>query len=66
MRAANRAQTDPDPELARIPCSVCGKPSAGWVYSDMTDDEGHDVVEAYSACEAHRLEVLLGVDSQAS
>lgn len=66
MRAANREPTDPDQGLSRVPCSVCGQPSAGWVYSTMTDDQGHDVVEAYSACEAHRLEVIQGTDSQAS
>jgi len=39
--------------------------SPGWVYAHLTDDDGHDVVEACSAGEVHRLEVIPGAESQA-
>lgn len=66
MTTANRSPHDPEPGLAGLPCGVCGQPSVGWTYTTLTDDEGHDVIEAYSACDAHRLELLGESETQAS
>lgn len=66
MPAANRSSHNPEPGLAGLPCGVCGQPSVGWVYSTLTDDEGNDVIEAYSACDAHRLELVAQSEIQAS
>lgn len=66
MAAAIRPSHDPEPGLADLPCGVCGQPSVGWVYSNLTDDEGNDVIEAYSACDAHRLELVPQSEIQAS
>ena len=66
MGAARQPSEDHDVRLAGLPCSVCGRPSAGWVYASKTDAEGRDVISAYTACAAHRIEPLQPADSQAS
>ncbi len=58
MGAANREPHESEQGLAGLPCSICGQPSVGWVYSTVTDEEGQDTIEAYSACDVHRLEVV--------
>ena len=65
MPAAHRSLHDPEPGLAGLPCGVCGQASVGWVYTHLTDDEGNDVIEAYSACDAHRLELVAESEIQA-
>jgi hypothetical protein len=65
MGAAKRARRDPEPGIGTLPCAICGQASSGWVYTTSTDDEGHDLLDAYSACDAHRL-VQMRADSQAS
>jgi hypothetical protein len=62
MRAANREPRESGQGLRGLPCSVCGKPSVGWVYSTTTDVNGQDAIEAYSACDAHRLERVRPTD----
>ena len=62
MGAANREPHESEQRLAGLPCSICGQPSVGWVYSTVTDDEGQDVIEAYSACDVHRLEIVQPTD----
>lgn len=66
MGAAKRARNDPDPGIGALPCAVCGHASSGWVYTTTVDEDGHDVLDAYSACDAHRLVQLAREDSQAS
>lgn len=66
MTAAIRSSHDPQLGLADLPCGVCGQPSVGWVYATLTDDEGNDVIEAYSACDAHRLELVAQSETRAS
>ena len=66
MGAARRPGEDREESLASLPCAVCGRPSAGWVYTTETDAEGRDLISAYSACAAHRLEVVQKADTQAS
>jgi hypothetical protein len=66
MRVASRQPKDPDEGLAQMPCSVCGRPSAGWVVVESTNDQGHQVMEGRSACEVHRLQLVAGTETQAS
>jgi len=62
MRAARHERRESAEGLAGLPCSTCGQPSVGWVYSTTTDVNGQDAIEAYSACDPHRLELVRPTD----
>ncbi len=66
MGPAKRARINSDPGIGTLPCAVCGRPSSGWVSTTTVDEGGHDVVDAYSACDTHRLVQLGREDSRAS
>lgn len=66
MRTTSRARRDPEQGLAGLRCSICGHPSSGWVCAETIDDQGQDLIEAYSACDLHCLEPIGHTSSEAS